>query len=67
MVGYSEKTAYPIGQENLKKPEIKKAIDEAIEAQIGVLSLMELRYLKNLESRHSLTLWIMQHLKKTGR
>lgn len=25
--GYSEKTAYSIGQENLKKPEIKKKID----------------------------------------
>lgn len=27
--GYSEKTAYSIGVENLRKPEIKKAIDEA--------------------------------------
>lgn len=26
--GYSKKTAYSIGQENLKKPEIKKAINE---------------------------------------
>lgn len=27
--GYSEKTAYSIGEENLRKPEIKKAIQEA--------------------------------------
>lgn len=27
--GYSEKTAYSIGEENLKKPDIKRAIDEA--------------------------------------
>lgn len=27
--GYSEKTAYSIGEENLKKPEIKRAIEEA--------------------------------------
>lgn len=27
--GYSEKTAYSIGEENLKKPEIKRAIGEA--------------------------------------
>ena len=27
--GYSEKTAYSIGDENLKKPEIKKAIEQA--------------------------------------
>jgi phage terminase small subunit len=29
--GYSQKTAYAIGQENLKKPEIMKAIDEEAE------------------------------------
>lgn len=27
--GYSEKTAYSIGEENLKKPEIKRAIEDA--------------------------------------
>lgn len=27
--GYSERTAYSIGEENLKKPEIKRAIEEA--------------------------------------
>lgn len=27
--GYSEKTAYSIGEENLKKPDIKRAIEEA--------------------------------------
>ena len=27
--GYSEKTAYSIGDENLKKPEIKKAVEQA--------------------------------------
>lgn len=29
--GYSPKTAYSIGQENLKKPELKKYIDEQLE------------------------------------
>ena len=29
--GYSKKTAYSIGDENLKKPEIKKYIDEQLE------------------------------------
>lgn len=29
--GYSKKTAYSIGQENLKKPELKKYIDEQLE------------------------------------
>lgn len=29
--GYSDKTAYSIGQENLKKPEIQNAIQEAIQ------------------------------------
>jgi len=27
LAGYSKKTAYSIGEENLRKPEIKKAID----------------------------------------
>lgn len=31
--GYSEKTAYSIGNENLKKVEIRKYIDKAIEKQ----------------------------------
>lgn len=30
--GYSEKTAYSIGSENLRKPEIKSVIDEALTA-----------------------------------
>lgn len=30
--GYSEKTAYSVGHENLKKPEIQKAIQEAQES-----------------------------------
>lgn len=30
--GYSEKTAYSIGSENLKKPEIQKAIKEELDA-----------------------------------
>jgi phage terminase small subunit len=37
--GYSEKTAYSIGQENLNKPEIKAAIDEAMEARAARSSL----------------------------
>ena len=31
--GYSSRTAYSIGQENLKKPEIQKAISEAMQAK----------------------------------
>lgn len=31
--GYSEKTAYSIGNENLKKPEVKKYIDKLLEEQ----------------------------------
>lgn len=31
--GYSKKTAYSIGEENLKKPEIREAIANAIEAR----------------------------------
>lgn len=30
--GYSEKTAYSVGNENLKKPEVKKCIDERLKA-----------------------------------
>lgn len=30
--GYSKKTAYSIGEENLKKPELKKYIDEKLQA-----------------------------------
>lgn len=32
LAGYSEKTAYSIGQENLKKPEIKKEVDARLQA-----------------------------------
>ena len=31
--GYSEKTAYSVGHENLKKPEIQKAIQEALQGR----------------------------------
>lgn len=33
--GYSKKTAYSVGNENLKKPEIKKAISDYMDAVIG--------------------------------
>lgn len=32
--GYSQKTAYSIGQENLKKPEIKQAIEERLQKNV---------------------------------
>jgi len=32
--GYSQKTAYSIGEENLKKPEIREAIDVALQQQV---------------------------------
>ena len=35
--GYSEKTAYSIGQENLNKPEIKQAIQEELENRKSAL------------------------------
>ena len=35
--GYSPKTAYSIGQENLKKPEIKQAIDTAMNERKSTL------------------------------
>ena len=37
--GYSERTAYSIGEENLKKPEIKRAIEEA---QLNRLSRVQI-------------------------
>lgn len=35
--GYSEKTAYSIGQENLNKPEIKQAIQQQLENRKSAL------------------------------
>lgn len=37
LAGYSKKTAYSIGQENLKKPEIIKALKEREKKEIGTL------------------------------
>ena len=33
--GYSEKTAYSVGSENLRKPEVQEAIQEAQEKRVG--------------------------------
>lgn len=57
--GYSAKTAYSIGVENLKKPEIKEYIDERLEQiQSGTIASAEevMRYLTSVlrsESRSS--------------
>ena len=37
--GYSEKTSYSIGEENLKKPEIAKAIDKAKEERSQIVDV----------------------------
>ena len=49
--GYSEKTAYSIGQENLKKPEIKEYIGKIknqLEEQAGLSALKNLLELKKV-------------------
>lgn len=49
--GYSEKTAYSIGQENLKKPEIESHIEEIqkkLERLAGVSALRNILELKKL-------------------
>ena len=49
--GYSEKTAYSIGQENLKKPEIEEYIGKIkndLEKQAGVSALMIILELKKM-------------------
>lgn len=49
--GYSEKTAYSIGQENLKKPEIEEYIGKIkndLEKQAGISALMIIKELKKI-------------------
>jgi phage terminase small subunit len=47
---YSEKTAYSIGNENLKKPEIKKRIAELVNEQLGTTrDELKLKVLKELD------------------
>jgi phage terminase small subunit len=46
--GYSENTAYSIGQENLKKPEIEKAISQAMELRAKRTDITADRVLKEL-------------------
>ena len=46
--GYSRKTAYSIGQENLNKPEIKKAIDTAMSERSKRANLTADYVLQNL-------------------
>lgn len=46
--GYSEKTAGQIGEENLKKPEIRKAIDEAMLERSKKTSITQERVLEAL-------------------
>ncbi len=57
--GYSEKTAYSVGHENLKKPEVAAAIQEAMEvrsqrteiAQDWILEQLKLVYEASIEAR----------------
>ena len=44
--GYSTKTAYAIGEENLRKPEIRAAIDAALAKQADTLEITAERILK---------------------
>ena len=46
--GYSKKTAKQIGQENLTKPDVKKAIDEAISERWKRTEITQDRVLKEL-------------------
>lgn len=46
--GYSEKTAYSIGFENLRKPEIQEAIAEAMDARAKRTSITQDRVLQEL-------------------
>lgn len=48
--GYSKKTAYSIGQENLKKPEIQNRISELKEERSKKVSLTALDVLKELKN-----------------
>lgn len=48
--GYSEKTAYSIGQENLKKPEIKNYIDQRMAEKEAALIADQDEVLKYLTS-----------------
>ena len=47
--GYSQKTAYAIGSENLRKPEIAKAIEEAMEERSKRVEITQDKVLKDLE------------------
>lgn len=47
--GYSEKTAYSIGNENLKKPEIAAAVAAAQEKLAGKLEITAEKVLRDLE------------------
>ena len=47
--GYSQRTAYSIGQENLKKPEIKQAIDAAMNERAERTELTQDYVLHNLQ------------------
>jgi hypothetical protein len=49
--GYSEKTAYSIGSENLKKPEIREAMQEYIDNDLGVsekIIIENIRFWQNM-------------------
>lgn len=46
--GYSEKTAYSIGFENLRKPEIREAIQEAMDARAKRTGITQDRVLQEL-------------------
>ena len=47
--GYSEKTAYCIGDENLKKPDIAKAIQQAMDERGKRLEITQDTVMRNIE------------------
>lgn len=55
--GYSEKTAYSIGEENLKKPDIAEVIKKAIDKRAEKAELTAEKVLNDIESikQHAMT------------
>lgn len=47
--GYSKKTAYAIGEENLRKPEIETAVEKSIRAKLKNVDRLTVRWLEEVE------------------
>jgi len=48
--GYSKKTAYSIGNENLNKPEVKKLLKKRIEAILSDTQLLTIKWLQQVQN-----------------